>query len=226
MNELRRHTLHQFLALGLIGSAGVLGLIRDALSAGNDPIMQGMRKVRGEVRINGKAAHEGQVVNPGDQVTTGPDGEATYVIGKDAFLQRGNSIIRFGKDAAQDFFRVVSGRLLSVFGPGEKKLLTPTAAIGIRGTACYIEAESKKVYFCLCYGVADVYPTAEPGRVERIVTKHHDHPIYLHDDTGMPSMVGAEVVNHTDAELIMLEGLTGRKPPFYDPVTNSYLPYK
>lgn len=214
MDKLRRHLLHRLFALGLLGSAGLSGLIRAALAAGNYPIMQGMRKIKGEVRINGKAAHEGQVVNPGDQVTTGPDGEATYVIGKDAFLQRGNSIVQFGRDVAQDFFRVVSGRILSVFGPGEKRLLTPTATIGIRGTACYIEAEPKKVYFCLCYGMADVYPSAEPGRVEHIVTKHHDHPIYLHHDTGMPSMVGAEVVNHTDAELTLLEGLTGRRPPF------------
>jgi len=223
MDESRRHTLQQLLAASLLSGAGISGLIRESLANANSPIMQGIRKIRGEVRINEKVAHEGQVVNPGDNVATGPDGEAIYVIGHDAFLQRGDSVIRFGKDAAQDFFRVVSGKILSVFGRGEKKLITPTATIGIRGTACYIETAPRKVYFCLCYGVADVYPVAEPGRVEHIVTKHHDHPIYLHDDTGMPSMVGAEVINHTDAELILLEGLTGRKPPFYDPTSNTSL---
>jgi len=28
-------------------------------------------------------------------------------------------------------------------------------------------------------------------------------------------LMGAPVINHTDDELIMLEGLVGRRPPFY-----------
>ena len=215
MNKYRRKTLRQLFAVGLLGSSGITGLIREALAAGNMPAPQGVYKIRGEVRINGKAAKDGQLVNPGDEVVTGPRSTATYVIGQSAFLQRENSVVHFGQKAAEDFFRVVTGKILSVFGSGEKKLLTPTASIGIRGTACYIEAETKKVYFCLCYGMADVFPAAEPGRVDRIETKHHDHPIYIHHDTGMPSMVDATVINHTDVELVMLEDLTGRRPPFY-----------
>ena len=35
--------------------------------------------------------------------------------------------------------------------------------------------------------------------------------------TGAPQMLmGAPVVNHTDAELMLLEGLAGRRPPFLD----------
>ena len=215
MNRSRRRLLKQLTALGLLSGAGIPGLIRNALAAGNYPVMQGMHKIRGEVRINGKFAREGQPVLPGDKVTTGVDSEAIYVIDGNAFLQRSNSVVLFGKEAAKEFFRVVSGRILSVFERGEKRLVVPTAAIGIRGTACYIEAEPKKVYFCLCYGTAEVEPGAEPGRVERITTTHHDHPIYIHHDKGMPSMVNAKVVNHTDAELIMLEWLNRRRPPFY-----------
>lgn len=215
MNRSRRRLLQQLTALGLLTGAGIPGLIRDALAAGNYPVLQGMHKIKGEVRINGKLAREGQPVLPGDKVTTGANGEAIYVIDGNAFLQRSNSVVQFGKDAAKEFFRVVSGRILSVFERGEKRLVVPTAAIGIRGTACYIEAEPKKVYFCLCYGTALVEPNAEPGRVERIVTEHHDHPIFIHHDTGMPSMANATVANHTDDELIMLEWLNRRRPPFY-----------
>ncbi len=33
---------------------------------------------------------------------------------------------------------------------------------------------------------------------------------------GAPQMLmGAPVINHTDAELILLESLAGRRPPFY-----------
>jgi ribosomal 50S subunit-recycling heat shock protein len=45
-------------------------------------------------------------------------------------------------------------------------------------------------------------------------TRHHDEPRYIYRK-GMPRMMEkAPVVNHTDAELILLESLVGRKPPF------------
>ncbi|MDO8927074.1 MAG: hypothetical protein Q7U94_09210 [Sideroxyarcus sp.] len=222
MNRSRRRLLRQLSVLGLLSGAGIPGLIRDALAAGNYPSVQGMHKIKGDVRINGKPAREGQPVLPGDKVTTGADGEAIYVIDRNAFLQRSNSVVHFGKEAAKEFFRVVSGRILSVFEHGEKRLVVPTAVIGIRGTACYIEADPKKVYFCLCYGTAEIEPTAEPGRMERIETRHHDHPVYIHHDKGMPSMAKTEVANHTDDELIMLEWLNRRRPPFYGQGLSAY----
>ena len=222
MNRSRRRLLRQLSVLGLLSGMGIPGLIRDALAAGNYPSVQGMHKIKGDVRINGRPAREGQPVLPGDKVTTGAGSEAIYVIDRNAFLQRSNSVVHFGKEAAKEFFRVVSGRILSVFEPGEKRLVVPTAVIGIRGTACYIEAEPKKVYFCLCYGTAEVEPMAEPGRIERITTSHHDHPIFIHHDKGMPSMANAVAVNHTDDELIMLEWLNRRRPPFYGQGLSAY----
>lgn len=222
MNKSRRRLLQQLSVLGLLSGPGIPGLIRSALAAGNYPSVQGMHKIRGDVRINGKPAREGQVVLPGDKVTTGADGEAIYVIDRNAFLQRSNSVVEFGREAAKEFFRVVTGRILSVFEPGRKRLVVPTATIGIRGTACYIEAEPRKVYFCLCYGTAEIEPVAEPGRMERISTQHHDHPIFIHADKGMPAMAVAQPVNHTDDELIMLEWLNRRRPPFYGQVLSTY----
>lgn len=222
MNRSRRRLLRQLSVLGLLSGMGIPGLIRDALAAGNYPGVQGMHKIKGDVRINDKPAREGQPVLPGDKVTTGAGSEAIYVIDRNAFLQRSNSVVHFGKEAAKEFFRVVSGKILSVFEPGAKRLVVPTAVIGIRGTACYIEAEPKKVYFCLCYGTAEVEPMAEPGRIERFTTSHHDHPIFIHHDRGMPSMANAVAVNHTDDELIMLEWLNRRRPPFYGQGLSAY----
>jgi hypothetical protein len=222
MNKSRRRLLKQLSVLGLLSGPGIPGLIRSALAAGNYPSVQGMHKIKGDVRINGKPAREGQAVLPGDKVTTGANGEAIYIIDKNAFLQRSNSVVEFGKEAAKEFFRVVTGRILSVFEPGSKRLVVPTATIGIRGTACYIEAEQTKVYFCLCYGTAEIEPVAEPGRMERISTRHHDHPIFIHADKGMPAMAVAQPINHTDDELIMLEWLNHRRPPFYGQVFSTY----
>lgn len=209
--------------LQVLAAGGAMGFLQRALAAGANPVPPGLHRLRGEVTVNGRPAREGQSVLPGDTVVTAADGEAIYVIGQDAFLQRGGTTISFGKTAA-DFMRVLSGRILSVFGRGDKEIRFPTATIGIRGTACYIETGvPQKVglrdtadYFCLCYGEAKVIPTAAPEQSETLITTHHDHPLWITDDKSTPSMmVNAPVINHSDAELELLENLVGRWPPFY-----------
>jgi hypothetical protein len=117
--------------------------------------------------------------------------------------------------------RVVSGKILSVFGKNSgRSIQTSTATIGIRGTGCYIEDEGTgakaRTYFCLCYGTAELVPKAAPQEVETYTTTHHDKPMYVHNDMAMTKMmVPAEVINHTDEELTLLEGLVGRVTPFY-----------
>ena len=218
----RRDVLH---LLALAAAAGPLSVVRQALAA--DIVAPGLKKLRGHVAINGRPAQEGQIVMPGDTVATGPDSEAVYVIGQDAFLQRDASVMRFGADVTTDFLRVISGRILSVFGRVDirdtKRLGVATATIGIRGTGCYIEEEGHRTYFCLCYGEAEVTPTAAPVQKEIIRTRHHDHPIYINADPAMStSMVPAGVINHTDAELTLLEALVGRVPPFQGQPGYSY----
>ena len=218
----RRNLLKTLATAGLLQGAGISGLIREALANGNSPIQAGLRKLTGKVTINGSAAHEGMLVTLGDTVVTGPTAEAIYVIGQDAFLQRADTEVIFGEDAAA-FFRIVTGRLLSVFGHGPKRLALPTATIGIRGTGCYIEIEENRTYFCLCYGEAEITPIAAPQEREVIRTEHHDHPLYINAAAKMSTaMVPAEVINHTDIELAMLEELVGRLPPFYGKTDEHY----
>lgn len=213
MKSTRRRFLQQTAAL--LPAGGLSGFMREALARGTDPLQQGIRKLSGDVRVNGQAATVGTLVKPGDSVTTGKGAEVIYVVGQDAYLQRESSSIAFAKDA----LRVISGKLLSVFGRGNKTINVPTATIGIRGTGCYIETEDEgmkaRTYFCLCYGSAEITPSAAPMQKETITTKHHDNPQWIHNDPAMPrSMVAAGVINHTDLELEMLEALVGRIPPF------------
>ena len=218
--QLRRRLLKALAAAGLFGPAGISGLIRDALAKGNAPVAPGLHKLRGEVTVNSKPAREGQFIGPGDTVVTGRDSEAIYVIGQDAFLQRESSTINFGADAAQNLMRVVTGKILSVFGKGARAIQVSTATIGIRGTGCYIEDEgagaSARTYFCLCYGSVELTPSASPQERQSYSTTHHDKPMYIHNDLTMAKiMVPAGVVNHSDDELKLLESLVGRWPPFY-----------
>ncbi len=195
----------------LLGAAALL-LVRDALAAGN--IERGVYRVRGEARINGAPAREGMDVKPGDGVTTAAGGEIVFVVNRDAFLLRANSRVEVGSGAA-DVFRIVTGALLSVYQPGlPKTLRAQTATIGIRGTAVYVESAADKTYVCTCYGEAELVPDHDPAARETVKTAHHDQPRYIMA-AGAPQMImRAPVVNHTDAELVLLESLVGRKVPF------------
>ena len=194
-----------------------LGWLRGALAAGS--VEKGVYRVRGDVRINGVPAKEGMDVKAGDVITTGPASEVLFVAGRDAFLIRANARVETQGAAGALFLtglRVVTGAALSVFSPGEPRTLTTiTATIGIRGTAVYLEAEEARTYACVCYGEAELVATADPSARETVRTRHHEQPRYIMGSGAPQMLMGAPVINHTDAELIMLESLTGRRPPFY-----------
>lgn len=217
----RRRTLKALAAAGLLGPAGISGLIRDALAKGEVPLKSGLQKVRGEVLVNHRVASEGQLIKPGDTIVTGRNSEAIYVIGQDAYMQRELTTVSFGADALQNLMRVVSGKILSVFGKNSgRSIQTSTATIGIRGTGCYIEDEGTgtkaRTYFCLCYGDVELTPKAAPHEAEKYSCTHHDKPMYIHNDMAMVRMaVPATVINHTDAELELLEAMVGRTVQFY-----------
>ena len=191
--------------------AGALLLARDVLAAGS--VEQGIYRVRGDARLNGAAARQGMRVGPGDTVTTAGGSEVVLVINRDAFLLRANSRLDVG--GAADLFRLVTGALLSVYQPGERKTLrAQTATIGIRGTGIYVESAADRTYACTCYGEAELIPDHDPAAREVVRTTHHDQPRYIMAK-GAPQMImQAPVVNHSDAELILLESLVGRGVPF------------
>ncbi len=201
------------------GTTLALGMacLRNALAAG--VVREGIYRVRGDVRINGKPAQQGLVVQPGDTIDTGRDAELVVVVGRDAFLVRAATRIELAGDAARllvSTLRVVTGALLSVFAPGKGKrvIQTPTATIGIRGTGIYVAVEPMRAYICTCYGEAELVPVDDPQEAETVHTTHHDQPRYVYSK-GMPRMIEpAPVINHTDAELVLLESLVGRKVPF------------
>lgn len=192
--------------------------LRAALAAGS--VEKGVHRLRGDVRINGAPASEGMDVKAGDVITTGAGSEVVFVTGKDAFLIRANSRVEAqGALGALVLsgLRVVTGAVLSVFSPGEPKTIrTATATIGIRGTALYVEVEPEKTYVCTCYGEAELVAADDPSAREVVSTKHHDEPRYVMAKGAPQMLMKGPVINHTDAELVFLESLAGRKPPFLD----------
>ncbi len=208
-------TRREWLKRALLRGAAVSLLLHDAMAAVVRP--SGMVEVKGEVLINGKPVKAGAAVTPGDSVATAPGASAVFVIGRDAFLIRESSELRTaGRSVLTGSMRLATGKLLSVFGRGQRSITTPTSTIGVRGTGIYIEAETERTYVCLCYGMADLQANSMPEARQTVTTTHHDAPRYIHARGGAPIRMieTAPVINHTDAELIMLEALVGRKPPF------------
>ncbi|MFH1604347.1 MAG: hypothetical protein ABIH03_10625 [Pseudomonadota bacterium] len=205
----------EWLRRALLGGAALPLLLRDGLAARERP--SGMVSIKGDVLINGGATRTGALVRPGDSVVTAPGGSAVFVVGSDAFLLReASELLSSGGEVLIASLRLVTGKLLSVFGRGPRLITTPTATIGIRGTGIYIEAGIERSYVCTCYGVVDLQASNMPEARETVRANHHDAPryIYAHGEMPIKMIEQAPVVNHTDAELIMLEALVGREPPF------------
>jgi uncharacterized Zn-binding protein involved in type VI secretion len=213
-DAVKRRELLKRLAGGALGAAGFYGAMREALASGDKPTTTGIYRAEGSVLVNDKPAKNGSPVNLGDRVSTGPGSSAVVVWKGDAFLLRNQTTIEIrGRDGAIEGLLVATGKVLSVFAKKPVAIKAAQATIGIRGTACYLEVEPKSVYFCLCYGEAVVEGSgmADPRLVK---TTHHEQPLVLSDYGGIMKIEPGGFRDHSDAELVMLEALVGRQPPF------------
>ena len=168
-------------ALAWLSVAPAALLVKDALAQPRRP--EGMVRAEGDVRVNGAPAKRGQVIKPGDVVATGRNAFAIFTVGEDAFLMRSVSRVETaGSGGFADVLRLVTGKMLSVFSKGERRLESPTATIGIRGTGVYLEVERTRTYACTCYGSVVLAPAGMPQMTENIKTEHHE-PHHHDNDT-------------------------------------------
>lgn len=209
----RREWLRRIAAGGMLAGGGFSVLMSRALAKGDLGGKQGVVHLEGTANVDSKPARVGTAVNAGQHVATGPNSHAVIVVGKDAFLLRENTSIETqGSGSTLASLVVGAGKILSVFGKKPLTIRASYATIGIRGTGCYIEIQPADVYFCLCYGEAVVQGR---GMADKLVkTTHHESPLLLTENGAAMQAQGAGFRNHTDAELIMLEALVGREPPF------------
>src|SRR5438046_8983944 len=118
-------------------------LVREALAQGR--LEQGVYRRQGDVRISG------------DSVSTGADGEVVFVVDKDAVLVRRNS----GLSILKTGLRIVSGAVLSVFGDGRRQLRTPSANIGLRGTAVSLAVGPRRTQVSHCTAQGGLAPRGD-----------------------------------------------------------------
>ncbi len=196
----------QFLGSGLILGAGLL--LPSLSIAGN------FRQMNGDILINGFRANHRTRIHANSTISTGTASSTAFVIADNAFMLKANSQVKFTpvghSRTAIATLRLITGGLLSVFGPGPKKLLTPTATIGIRGTGVYMEAQESSSYVCLCYGKIDLSANTQADKTQELEAKHHQGKNIAKEG----AIEDAGMHNHTDEELVMLEDMVGRKVPF------------
>ena len=223
IDDPRREFLITALSLGLFGGANLASLFQAGYARGDMPDElppgRSIYRLRGSVTVDGSPASIETQVKPGSLVRTGRKSSVIFVVAEDAFILRSNSELQLqsGGGAIIEGMRMLSGKLLSVFGRREKPhtITTTTATIGIRGTGIYVESEPDRSYVCTCYGMTRVTANADPDTRVDVVAEHHDEPLYvLQSPSRQRLIVPAPVINHTDRELALIEGLVGRTTPF------------
>lgn len=222
----RRRLLVQGLAAGFFGT-GMAG--REALAQllGSAPHTlppgRSIYRLSGDVRVDGKPATLETKVGGRATIETGRNSEVVYAVNQSAFILRGESRVVLETAKPDSPFlsglRLLTGRLLSVFAPKHPlQLRAATATIGIRGTGVYMETDPEQTYFCTCYGVADIASNKDPESQATVAAKHHDRPLYvLNNAPAGKNLRDAPFINHTDQELMLIEALVGRSPPFVFP---------
>lgn len=177
----------------------------------------GVVALRGDVRVNGTRAAVGTPLTLGAEIEVGAGARVVAVVGSEAVMLRENTRLQLPA-AGKRVFRLMQGGLLAVFGPRDEPdtILMTTAVLGIRGTGLYAVAEATRSYVCTCYGTVDIAASTDPAVRETIVSRHHDAPRYVHaaEGTAPARIEPAPFIDHTDAELILLETLMGRRVPF------------
>ena len=220
--HLTRRTLVRALLLAGGMKPGLLNAVRSAHAMSRTPIVPGVQEFEGDFRLNGLPARRGQLVNPGDIATTGPDSSAVIIIGQHAFMLRASTRIEFypvyfedDEGAVSGVLKVATGAMLSVFGKtSDTTITTPLAAVGIRGTGCYVDSRPERTYACVCYGRANLVSAPTGRLLETVTTTYHDKPRYIYPP-GAPALIEtAPVIDHGDAELRLLESIVHRTPPF------------
>lgn len=221
VDDPRRQFLIALLAAGayMLGgprdaAAGLLGTVPRPLPPGRS-----VHTHSGGVRVNGRPVDVGTLIRASDVVETDADGKLVFVVGKDAFLLRGQSRLELIAASAGQFavgtLRLATGRLLSVFGRTAHRVETVTATIGIRGTGLYVDSQPDRTYVCTCYGTTEIAAVGDPQSSEIIKASHHDAPRYvLASGSSGERIEAAPFKDHTDEELELLEALVGRTTPF------------
>jgi hypothetical protein len=225
LDDPRRRLLVKLLAGGTLTSLPLARALADILGEvpGRLPPDRSIYRMTGQVLVNGEPATLKTRIRNGDTIETGKGSECVFVNVDTAYILRASSRLNLAQqtqgNVLTNALRLLTGKLLSVFPPARpQQVYTSTATIGIRGTGVYLESDPEQTYFCTCYGVTDISAINDKQSKKTVTSKHHNDPVYiLAKAQEGKSIRAAPFINHTDQELMLIETLVGREPPFVFP---------
>jgi hypothetical protein len=225
LDDPRRRLLVRLLAAGAFSALPIGRILADVLGEkpGKLPPDRSIYRLDGQVSVNGSPATIKTHIGPNDTIETGKRSQVVFASGASAFILRESSRMSLGQETTSNVvtnaLRLLTGKVLAVFGPNNpQRISTITATIGIRGTGVYAETDPEQTYFCTCYGVTDINANSDPNSKKTVTSKHHDEPVYiLAKPKDGKTIRKAPFINHTDQELMLIETLVGRSPPFVFP---------
>ena len=225
LDDPRRRLLVKLLAAGAFSSLPMGRVLADVLGEKPEklPPERSIFRLSGQVSVNGTPATLKTRIGGNDTIETGKGSEVVFVSGVSAFILRESSRMSLGQQTTNNVvtnaLRLITGKVLAVFGPNNpQRISTVTATIGIRGTGVYAETDPEQTYFCTCYGITDIGANSDPNSRKTVTSKHHDEPVYiLAKPKDGKTIRKAPFINHTDQELMLIETLVGRTPPFVFP---------
>jgi hypothetical protein len=217
----RRRWLIKALAAGWFsGSLGRAGGAMAQVTGGRPAKLPPDRSVfeaSGTTSVNEQPVAADTRIRPGDTVRTGRRSKIVFVVSDCSMLLREDSRIALEGEANGRLtgFKLLAGKLLSVFPPGPVRIETATATAQIRGTGVYVESDNELTYFCTCFGVTEVVAKDDPDSRTTVQAVHHDRPLYIAGGAANRgnSIRPARFINHTDQELALIEALVGRTLP-------------
>jgi hypothetical protein len=225
LDDPRRRLLVKLLAMGAFSAPSLEAL---AQVLGDRPTKlppdRSIYRMSGTVSVNGRPPAPNMRINANDTIETGKGSEIVFAHNDNAYILREGSRMTVAEQqnqgvVVQNALRLITGKVLAVFAPGRpQRIYTTTATIGIRGTGVYAEADPEQTYFCTCYGVTDINANNDKQSKKTVKSRHHDEPVYiLAKASEGKSIRKAPFINHTDQELMLIETLVGREPPFVFP---------
>lgn len=121
IDDPRREILVRALTAGLFAATGTAGIIQPVWAMGKVPKVlipgKSIYDMSGQVSVNGGKASLDTKIEASDIITTGRRSHVIFAVGKDAFVLRSNSRLELsGGDLVINTLRLVTGKLLSVFG--------------------------------------------------------------------------------------------------------------
>ena len=169
----------------------------------------------GDALLNGQRLAAGDSIQSGDAIATGPGANLIFVLGNASFQVRQNSRLVVERGASLSVvsvLRLLTGAVVSVWGKGtQRRIVTPTVTIGIRGTGTYTEVfpqQDYRSYFCNCYGTVEVAASRD-----KVLSQSEYHQAFWAEPVLKNGrfLSPAKLINHTDEEVEALARLVNQR---------------